>query len=128
MVRTHTFGGVLHFVVRQSNDTLALLPAWMTEPAAAALQLVERPVLSLTTLRAIRILLGAIILPESILSEGDRVDRFSDREPSGSLCRHEPDPKGRGSDAVTSPAATRQTSAAGDPQQVVRERERGDRR
>ena len=56
---------MLHFVVLQPDGTLGLLPAWMTESAAASLPLVQCPALPLTALRALSILLGAIIPPES---------------------------------------------------------------
>ena len=47
MVGSKRHAGADHLVVRQPDRTLALLPAWMTEPAAAACRLVARPQLSL---------------------------------------------------------------------------------
>jgi hypothetical protein len=41
------YGGSSHLVIEQSDGTRALLPAWMTEPWAAQLAIVERPRLPL---------------------------------------------------------------------------------
>ena len=128
VIRTHTHGGMLHLVVLQPDGTLALLPAWMTESAAASLPLVQRPALPLTALRALNILLGAIIPPESSPSGGSNVDQLSKREPAGSVCGHGPGPAGRGTGAAAGAAATRKAAAARDPQRAVGKRQRGSRR
>ena len=47
-------GGSRHFVIEQSDGTRALLPAWMTEPWAAELAIIERPRLPLEALHALR--------------------------------------------------------------------------
>ena len=36
-------GGEVHFVVRQPDGTLMLLPAWMTEPSAESYRLISDP-------------------------------------------------------------------------------------
>src|ERR1700674_5958491 len=47
-------GGLIHFVIEQTNGCRVLVPAWMTESGAAALTMVEAPRLSLASLRELR--------------------------------------------------------------------------
>jgi hypothetical protein len=54
VVRRLHHGGSIHFVIEQPDGTRALLPAWMTEPWAAQLAIIERPRLTLEALHALR--------------------------------------------------------------------------
>ena len=47
-------GDSVHFVIEQPDGMRALLPAWMTEPWAAHLTIIEMPRLTLEALYALR--------------------------------------------------------------------------
>jgi hypothetical protein len=55
--------GVVHFVVRQLDNRLTLLPAWMTEPAAATCEVRSAPRLPLDKLFDLRALFDAALAP-----------------------------------------------------------------
>ena len=57
VVGSKRHAGVDHLVIRQSDRTLALLPVWMTEPAAASHQLVSSPRLVVERLADVRALI-----------------------------------------------------------------------
>lgn len=68
--------GETHLVVRQPDETLAFLPAWMTEAAAARVEIVSVPRIELRALFELRRLLegslsSAQALAESTGGEGD---------------------------------------------------------
>ena len=62
----------VHFVIEQPDGTRALLPAWMTEPWAAQLAIVEMPRLTLEALFTLRSTIdGALLsLSSSSIDEG----------------------------------------------------------
>ena len=51
--------GAEHFIIRQPDRTLTLLPAWMTEPGQAATALVMHPRFLIERLAELRLLLDA---------------------------------------------------------------------
>jgi Family of unknown function (DUF5372) len=53
--------GAEHFVIRQPDRTLALLPGWMTEPGQAALQIVVDPRFPVQRLADLRVLVDALM-------------------------------------------------------------------
>src|SRR3954463_10967822 len=53
--------GMVHFIIRQPDRTLALLPAWMTDASRGAEALVASPRLSIERLRDLRALLDALM-------------------------------------------------------------------
>jgi hypothetical protein len=53
--------GAEHFVIRQPDRTLTLLPAWMTEPGQAATPLVMHPRLLIERLAELRSLVDALM-------------------------------------------------------------------
>jgi hypothetical protein len=61
VVGSKRYAGADHLVVRQPDRTLALLPVWMTEPAAAACRLVASPQLSLARLAEVRALVDLLL-------------------------------------------------------------------
>src|SRR3954451_10870695 len=56
-----THAGTEHFVIRQPDRTLALLPAWMTEPRQAALRMVLHPRFPVERLADLRTLVDALM-------------------------------------------------------------------
>jgi hypothetical protein len=54
VVRRHPIRGVTMLVVEQPDGTMAMVPEWMTTPAAAAVRFAEAPRLPLSELRALR--------------------------------------------------------------------------
>jgi hypothetical protein len=67
------FGGEAHFVIRQPDSTLTLLPAWMAAPAAASFRLMADPRLPVNRLLDVRALVEALLassLGESPRSQG----------------------------------------------------------
>jgi hypothetical protein len=50
-VRRHPFRGVTMLVIEQPDGKMALVPEWMTRPAAAAAEIWEVPRFPLTELR-----------------------------------------------------------------------------
>jgi hypothetical protein len=82
VVRRLQHGGSSHFVIEQSDGTRALLPAWMTEPWAAQVTIVERPRLPLEALYALRsTIIGALLSlsPATPMREGSD-DRLTGRQ------------------------------------------------
>jgi hypothetical protein len=53
--------GAEHFIIRQPDRTLGLLPAWMTEPGQAALQIVVHPRFPVKRLADLRALVDALM-------------------------------------------------------------------
>jgi hypothetical protein len=71
-------GGEEHFVIRQPDGTLTLLPAWMATPVAASFRLISDPRLPVNRLLEVRILVEALLassLRESSRSGGGGHDR-----------------------------------------------------
>lgn len=62
VVRRLHHGGNVHFVIEQPDGTRALLPAWMTEPWAAQLTIIERPRLTLEALHALHSVIDGALL------------------------------------------------------------------
>src|ERR1700674_1722620 len=65
-------GGLIHFVIEQTNGCRVLVPAWMTEGGAAALPMVEAPRLSLASLRELRGIVDAQLVSSSPSSKTTR--------------------------------------------------------
>src|SRR3954471_11481458 len=61
VVGSKRHAGADHLVIRQPDRTLALLPVWMTGPAAASHQLVSSPRLSIESLAEVRALVDALL-------------------------------------------------------------------
>ena len=53
-MRRHPFRGVTMLVIEQPDGTMALVPEWMTRPAAAAVEIRDAPRFPLAELRALR--------------------------------------------------------------------------
>jgi hypothetical protein len=65
--------GIEHFVIRQPDRTLALLPAWMATPSMSEIELVEHPRFCLERLVDLRYLVDALLAScrgESSLRQG----------------------------------------------------------
>lgn len=73
VLRTVHHGGVLHFVIDSADGTRGLLPEWMTEPHAAALQLVESATLSFAALRDLRATIDGRLLSSATLSSTQEI-------------------------------------------------------
>lgn len=58
-------GGKTHFVIRQPDATLTLLPAWMAAPAAASFHLKAEPRLPVDRLLEARLLVDALLASSS---------------------------------------------------------------
>ena len=71
-MRRHPFRSVAMLVIEQFDGTMALVPEWMTKPAAAAVEIREAPRLRLAELRALRQVAGAVLSLLSDRSNGDR--------------------------------------------------------
>src|SRR3984893_314260 len=71
-------GGLIHFVIEQTNGCRVLVPAWMTESGAAALPMVEAPRLSLASLRELRGIVDAQLVSSSPSSKTTRTDGGDD--------------------------------------------------
>src|SRR5207237_3605243 len=65
VVRRLQHGGSVHFVIEQPDGMRALLPAWMTEPWAAQLTIIEMPRLTLEALHALRVAINGALLSSS---------------------------------------------------------------
>ena len=63
---------VTMLVIEQLDGTMALVPEWMTKPAAAAVKIREAPRFPLAELRALRQVAGAVLSLLSDRSNGDR--------------------------------------------------------
>ena len=59
-------------VIEQPDGTMALVPEWMTRPAAAAVEIRETPRLPLAELRALRQVVVAVLSLPSYRGNGDR--------------------------------------------------------
>jgi hypothetical protein len=71
-------GGAEHFVIRQPDRTLALLPVWMTEPDRSATQLVAQPRLSVERLSDLHAFLDAFMA--SCTKDSPRCEGAGDAE------------------------------------------------
>ena len=59
-------------VIEQPDGTMALVPEWMTRPAAAAVEIREAPRFPLAELRALRQVVVAVLSLPSDRGNGDR--------------------------------------------------------
>src|SRR3954467_9515400 len=112
VVGSKRHAGVDHLVIRQSDRTLALLPVWMTEPAAASHQLVSSPRLVVERLADVRALIDALLASsrrESSRREGAG-DEARTTQPKGSVRR-----EGRGATPAARPPGQAEPAASGSP-------------
>src|SRR6266550_5654438 len=72
VVRRHSFRSVTMLVIEQPDGTMALVPEWMTRPAAAAVEIREAPRFPLAELRALRQVVVAVLSLPSDRGNGDR--------------------------------------------------------
>src|SRR5207237_8503033 len=72
VVRHHPFRGVTMLVIEQRDGTMALVPEWMTRPAAAAVEIREAPRFPLAELRAVRRVVVAVLSSPTDRRNGDR--------------------------------------------------------
>src|SRR5436305_4102008 len=102
VVRRLHHGGSIHFVVEQPDSTRALLPAWMTEPWAARLTIIEMPRLTLEALHGLRSAINGALLSLSSWSmmRGKCDDGATSRPPAARSAR------ARGQRARTKPNTT----------------------
>jgi hypothetical protein len=105
-VRRHPFRGVTMLVIEQPDGTMALVPEWMTEPAAATVEIREAPRFPLAELRALRQLADAVLSLLSDRSNGDRHGIL--RTPSSAGAFSE-----KGSEDVTTAGSNRASAASG---------------
>ncbi len=82
--RRTVHGGLVHFASEGPDGCRALLPAWMTEPGAAALSVVEMPRLSLDALRELSSLVRTLPVASSPPSATTRTEEGSDGTPTQS--------------------------------------------
>src|SRR5438067_5643958 len=89
VVRRLQHGGSVHFVIEQPDGMRALLPAWMTEPWAAQLTMIEMPRLTLEALYALRVAInGALLsLSSSSMMRGECDDGSTSRPPAARSAR-----------------------------------------
>src|SRR5213079_2391069 len=89
VVRRLHHGGSIHFVVEQPDSTRALLPAWMTEPWAARLTIIEMPRLTLEALHGLRSAInGALLsLSSSSMMRGKCDDGSTSQPPAARSAR-----------------------------------------
>src|SRR6185437_4989316 len=89
VVRRLHHGGSVHFVIEQPDGTRALLPAWMTEPWAAQLAIIEMPRMTLEALYTLRSAIdGALLsLPSSTLMGEECDDGATSRPPAARSAR-----------------------------------------
>ncbi|MDX8514614.1 hypothetical protein [Mesorhizobium captivum] len=82
-VRRHA--GADHFVIRQPDRTLALLPAWMANAAGLSCELVQHPKLPLEKLNELHALVSAHVtwLREDSLSTRGAADEGAETQPRG---------------------------------------------
>src|SRR5207248_6410968 len=99
VVRRHPFRGVTMLVVEQPDGTMALLPEWMTTPAAAAVEIRDAPRFLLSELLALRQLANAGL---SLLSDQGNGGRYGISD----------SPRGAG--AVSESGTKNVTAAGGD--------------
>jgi len=96
VVRRLHHGGSVHLVIEQPDGTRALLPAWMTEPWAAQLTIVEMPRLTLEALQARGIEYRGVLYAGVMLTDdGPKIIeynvRFGDPETQAILIRMKSD-------------------------------------
>ena len=72
IVRRQQLAGRSVLVIRQPDGTLAQVPTWMCEPAAAALSVKDRPRMALAGLRDLRLAVDAALSSFSGREEGER--------------------------------------------------------
>jgi hypothetical protein len=100
-------------VIEQPDGTMALVPEWMTEPAAATVAIREAPRFPLAELRALRQLADAVLSLLSDRGNGDRHGILRTPRTAGAFPE-------RGSDDVITAGSNRaaagsdQTAAGGD--------------
>src|SRR3954447_17415234 len=89
VVRRLHHGGSVHFVIEQPDGTRALFPAWMTEPWAAQLTIIEMPRLTLEALHGLRSAInGALLsLSSSSMMRGKCDDGATSRPPAARSAR-----------------------------------------
>src|SRR5438132_4184718 len=89
VVRQLQHGGSVHFVIEQPDGMRALLPAWMTEPWAAQLAIIDTPRLTLEALYALRSATnGALLsLSSSTMMRGECDDGATSRLPAARSAR-----------------------------------------
>jgi hypothetical protein len=100
-------------VIEQPDGTMALVPEWMTEQAAAAVEIREAPRFPLAELRALRQVADAVL---SLLSDRDNGDRHGILRTPASAGAF---PESGSEDVITAggnraAAASGQTAAGGD--------------
>ncbi len=105
-MRRHPFRGVTMLVIEQPDGTMALVPEWMTEPAAATVKIRETPRFPLAELWALRQLADAVL---SLLSDRGNGDRHGILRTPGSAGAV---PE-RGSKDVTTAGSKRSAAASG---------------
>ena len=71
VIRRHPFGGTMMLVVRQPDDTLAQIPAWMFAPESAAMAVRDCPRVALGALRDLHSILDTVLPSTSHTDEGD---------------------------------------------------------
>ncbi len=74
IVRRHRRAGSSVLVIRQPDGTLAQVPTWMCEPAAAALSAKDPPRIALAGLRDLRLTVDAALSSFSSIEEGERLE------------------------------------------------------
>ena len=103
VVRSLQHGGRCHFVIEQPDGTRTLLPAWMIEPWAAQMAVVETPRLTREALFTLRKTIdGALLsLSPATLMKGECDDRPTTQSPTarsacfrGQCARTEPNLSG----------------------------------
>ncbi|WP_141340236.1 hypothetical protein [Bradyrhizobium sp. USDA 3458] len=72
VVACKRLGDETHFVIRQPDATLTLLPAWMAAPVAASFQLIADPRLPVDRLLEVRVLVDAVLASSSRESSHSR--------------------------------------------------------
>ena len=73
-MRRHQRGGRSVLVIRQPDGTLAQVPTWMCDPAAAALSVKDPPRIALTGLLDLRLTVDAALSSFSGMEEGERLE------------------------------------------------------
>ena len=74
IVRRHQRAGRSVLVIRQPDGTLAQVPTWMCDPAAAALSVKDPPRIALTGLLDLRLTVDAALSSFSGMEEGERLE------------------------------------------------------
>ena len=74
IVRRQQLAGRSVLVIRQPDGTLAQVPTWMCEPAAATLAVRDHPRIALAGLRDLRLAVDAALSSFSGMEEGERLE------------------------------------------------------